>query len=48
VGLSVGAFNLLNHPNASGIDTVENSRDFKEVTSDGPPRRIQMGMRFQF
>jgi len=48
VGLSVAAFNLLNHPNASGIDTVETSSDFGEVTSDGPPRRIQMGMRFQF
>jgi len=48
VGLSVAAFNLLNHPNASGIDTVETSSDFGDVTSDGPPRRIQMGMRFQF
>ncbi|HEY1903348.1 MAG TPA: carboxypeptidase regulatory-like domain-containing protein [Terracidiphilus sp.] len=48
VGFSAGAFNLLNHPNASGIDTVETSSDFGQVTSVVPPRRIQLGMRFQF
>ena len=48
VGFSAGAFNLLNHPNASGIDTVETSSDFGQVTSVGPARRIQLGMRFQF
>jgi len=48
VGFSAGAFNLLNHPNPTGIDTVETSSDFGEVTSVAPPRRIQLGMRFQF
>jgi Carboxypeptidase regulatory-like domain/TonB dependent receptor len=48
VGFSAGAFNLLNHPNASGIDTVETSTDFGQVTSEAPPRRIQLGMRLQF
>jgi hypothetical protein len=48
LGFSAGAFNLLNHPNAAGVDTVETSPDFGEVTSVQPPRRIQLGMRFQF
>jgi hypothetical protein len=48
VGFSAGAFNLLNHPNPTGIDTVETSSEFGEVTSVAPPRRIQLGMRFQF
>jgi hypothetical protein len=48
VGFSAGAFNLLNHPNPTGIDTVETSSEFGEVTSDAPPRRIQLGMRLQF
>jgi hypothetical protein len=48
VGFSAGAFNLLNHPNPNGIDSVETSSDFGEVTSVAPPRRIQLGMRFQF
>ena len=48
VGFSAGAFNLLNHPNASGIDTVETSPEFGQVTSVAPPRRIQLGMRLQF
>lgn len=48
VGLSAGAFNVLNHQNPSGIDTVESSPSFGEVTSDGPPRRIQLGMRVEF
>jgi hypothetical protein len=48
LGFSAGAFNLLNHPNATGIDTVETSPDFGQVTSDAPPRRIQLGMRLQF
>jgi len=48
VGFSAGAFNLLNHPNVTGIDTVETSSEFGEVTSVAPPRRIQLGMRFQF
>ncbi len=48
LGFSAGAFNLLNHPNPTGIDPVETSPDFGEVTSVAPPRRIQLGMRFQF
>jgi hypothetical protein len=48
LGFSAGAFNLLNHPNPSGIDTVETSSDFGQVTSVAPPRRIQLGMRLQF
>jgi Carboxypeptidase regulatory-like domain/TonB dependent receptor len=48
VGFSAGAFNVLNHPNASWIDTVETSPEFGEVTSVNPPRRIQLGMRLQF
>jgi Carboxypeptidase regulatory-like domain/TonB dependent receptor len=48
VGFSAGAFNVLNHPNASAIDTVETSSEFGQVTTVGPPRRIQLGMRFQF
>ena len=48
LGFSAGAFNVLNHPNATGIDQVETSSDFGEVTSVAPARRIQLGMRFQF
>jgi hypothetical protein len=48
VGFSAGAFNVLNHPNASAIDTVETSSEFGQVTTVAPPRRIQLGMRFQF
>jgi hypothetical protein len=48
LGFSAGAFNVLNHPNATGIDPVETSSSFGEVTSVAPPRRIQLGMRFEF
>lgn len=48
LGFSAGAFNLLNHPNPSSIDTVETSPTFGEVTSDNPARRIQLGMRVEF
>ena len=48
IGFSAGAFNLLNHPNPTGIDTVETSSEFRQVTSVAPPRRIQLGMLFQF
>ena len=48
LGFSAGAFNILNHPNAAGIDQVETSSDFGQVTSVNPPRRIQLGMRFEF
>ncbi|HEY2466398.1 MAG TPA: TonB-dependent receptor [Terracidiphilus sp.] len=48
VGFSAGAFNLLNHQNPSSIDSVDTSPTFGEVTSDNPPRRIQLGMRVEF
>lgn len=48
LGFSAGAFNVLNHVNGSGIDPVETSSDFGQVTSVAPPRRIQLGMRFEF
>ena len=48
VGFSAGAFNLMNHPNPSSVDTVETSPTFGDVTSDGAPRRIQLGMRLEF
>jgi hypothetical protein len=48
VGLSAGAFNLLNHVNETGIDPIETSSQFGQVTSVAPPRRIQVGMRFEF
>ncbi|MGB8260205.1 MAG: hypothetical protein WCE75_07630, partial [Terracidiphilus sp.] len=48
LGFSAGAFNVLNHVNGGGIDPVEGSASFKEITSAGPPRRIQLGMRFEF
>ena len=48
VGLSAGAFNLLNHVNGSGIDTVQSSSSFGQITSVNPPRRIQLAMRLEF
>ncbi len=48
LGLSAGAFNVLNHENPSSIDTVDSSPDFGDVTAVNPPRRIQLGMRFEF
>jgi hypothetical protein len=48
LGFSAGAFNVLNHPNANSVDPVETSSSFGEVTSVAPPRRIQLGMRFEF
>ena len=48
LGFSAGAFNILNHPNAAGIDQVVTSSAFGQVTSVNPPRRIQLGMRFEF
>jgi hypothetical protein len=48
LGLSAGAFNVLNHENPSSIDIVETSPEFGEVTAVNPPRRIQLGMRFEF
>jgi hypothetical protein len=48
LGLSASAFNVLNHPNGSFVDTVEGSEDFGQVTSAYPPRRMQLAMRFNF
>ncbi|HWT65565.1 MAG TPA: hypothetical protein VN151_05585, partial [Terracidiphilus sp.] len=48
LGVSAGAFNMLNHENPNGIDTVQTSSSFGEVTSVNSPRRIQLGMRFEF
>jgi hypothetical protein len=48
LGFSAGAFNVLNHENATGVDQVESSSSFGETTSVAPPRRIQLGMRFEF
>lgn len=48
LGFSAAAFNVLNHLNGSYVDTVEGSRDFAQVTSAQPPRRIQLGMRLSF
>jgi hypothetical protein len=48
LGFSAGAFNILNHENPTGVDTVESSSSFGEVTSVAPPRRIQLAMRFEF
>ncbi len=48
LGFSAGAFNLLNHENGTSVDQVETSPNFGQVTSVGPPRRIQVAMRFEF
>jgi hypothetical protein len=48
LGFSAGAFNVMNHVNGGGIDPVEGSASFRQITSAAPPRRIQLGMRFEF
>jgi hypothetical protein len=48
LGFSAGAFNVLNHVNGSGIDQVDTSPSFGDITSAAPARRIQLGMRLQF
>jgi hypothetical protein len=48
LGFSASSFNVLNHVNGQGIDSVENSPDFGQITSVAPPRRIQLAMRFEF
>ena len=48
LGFSASSFNVLNHVNGQGIDTVDSSPDFGQVTSVAPPRRIQLAMRFEF
>ncbi|HEX4322986.1 MAG TPA: TonB-dependent receptor [Acidobacteriaceae bacterium] len=48
LGFSAGAFNVLNHENGTGVDTVESSTSFGQITTVAPPRRIQLAMRFEF
>jgi hypothetical protein len=48
LGFSAAAFNILNHENPGWVDTVASSPGFGEVTSVAAPRRLQMGMRFEF
>jgi len=48
LGFNAGAFNVLNHVNGGGVDPVETSSAFGQITSASPPRRIQLGMRFLF
>jgi hypothetical protein len=48
LGFSASAYNVVNHVNGQGIDTIETSSSFGEITSVAPPRRIQLAMRFQF
>jgi hypothetical protein len=48
LGFSAGAFNVMNHENGTGVDAVQSSSEFGQVTSVAPPRRIQLAMRFEF
>ena len=48
LGFSASSFNVLNHVNGQGIDTVDTSPEFGQITSAAPARRIQLAMRFQF
>ena len=48
LGFSASSFNVLNHVNGQGINTVDTSPTYGQVTSVAPPRRIQLAMRFEF
>jgi hypothetical protein len=48
LGFSAGAFNLMNHENGTSVDPVITSATFGQVIAVAPPRRIQLGMRFEF
>ncbi|MGC9159112.1 MAG: TonB-dependent receptor domain-containing protein [Terracidiphilus sp.] len=48
LGVSAGAFNVLNHLNGIDIDPVATSSSFGRITAADPPRRIELGMRFEF
>jgi hypothetical protein len=48
LGFSASAFNVVNHVNGQGINTVETSPSYGQITSAAPPRRIQLAMRFEF
>jgi len=42
------AFNLLNHANLNAFSGVETSPFFGQATSAQPPRRMELGLRFNF
>jgi hypothetical protein len=42
------AFNLLNHANLGAFSGVETSPFFGQATSAQPPRRFELGTRFNF
>lgn len=44
----VQAFNLLNHANLGAFSGVQTSRVFGQATSAQSPRRMELGMRFNF
>jgi len=48
LGFSASSFNVLNHVNGQGIDNVESSPFFGQITSVAPPRRMQLAIRFAF
>ena len=48
LGFSASSFNILNHPSVSGVDSVNTSPTFGEMTAVNSPRRIQLAMRFEF
>jgi hypothetical protein len=48
LGFSAGAFNVLNHVNETGINSVQSSSTFGQVISVAAPRRIQLGVRFEY
>jgi hypothetical protein len=41
-------FNLLNHTNLGGFSGVQTSPFFGQATSAQAPRRMELGMRFNF
>jgi len=48
LGFSASSFNVLNHVNGQGINAVDTSPSYGQITSVAPPRRIQLAMRFDF
>ncbi|HEV8168429.1 MAG TPA: hypothetical protein VGP59_03750, partial [Pyrinomonadaceae bacterium] len=42
------AFNLLNHANLGAFSGVQTSPFFGHATSAQPPRRFEVGLRFNF
>jgi len=48
LGFSASAYNVVNHVNGQGIDTIQSSSSFGQITSVGSPRRVQLAMRFEF